>query len=101
MMFGPGSLLGFRDIDLTGIRRVSVDIAPAAGSFLELHIDGPEGEIIGQTEAAQKSGSAFQPEEIKIKNLQGRHNVYFVCKNQKASANDFMMNIRRIEFKNK
>jgi cytochrome c len=99
MLYGPGSWLGFRDIDLTGIRSVVLGMSPAAGTAVELHLDSPEGALIGSTGAVLKKDTTGSFAEVGIKGIRGRHNLYFVCQNPKAAVNDFMMTCTRIEFR--
>ncbi len=52
---GDGAHLGFRNIDLTGIRQIEfiAQAQPrigAAGGVIEVHLDSPDGKLLGKTE---------------------------------------------------
>lgn len=54
-MVGPGAYLGYSDLDMTGIKQINflVQATPrsgAAGGIIEIHLDSPDGLLIGQTE---------------------------------------------------
>jgi cytochrome c len=99
MMYGPGAYIGFKNIDLTGIRSIQLGMSPADGTVVELHLDRPDGELIGSTDSSKKY-SASMDAEIKIRPIPGKRSLYFVCKNSRAGKNDFMLTYTRIEFKN-
>jgi cytochrome c len=53
-MTGNGSYLGFNDIDLSGIRQIEFEVmvtpsSGAIGGTIEIHLDAPDGKLIGQT----------------------------------------------------
>lgn len=53
-MLGDGSYIGYKKLDLTGIRQIQmlVQASPnngAAGGVIEIHLDSPGGELVGQT----------------------------------------------------
>jgi len=53
-MTGSGSYLGFNDIDLSGVKQIEfyVMVTPSSGAIggtIEVHLDAPDGKLIGQT----------------------------------------------------
>ena len=98
MMYGTGAYLGFDNIDLSGIKSIHLDFSPAAASFVEVHLDSPEGPLIGQSAPNDKTSSEKNPGLITIKKTEGVHHVYFVSRNILAKKNDFMMTYNSIVF---
>ena len=54
-MVGDNSHLGYKGIDLTGIKQIELLVSAqprsgAAGGIVEVHLDSPEGKLIGQTD---------------------------------------------------
>jgi cytochrome c len=54
-MIGDGSYLGYNNVDLTGIRQIqfvtqATPSSGAVGGIIEVHLDAPDGKLIGQTE---------------------------------------------------
>lgn len=54
-MLGNNSYVGFHDIDLTGIKQIDflVQVTPtsgAVGGVIEVHLDAPDGQLIGKTD---------------------------------------------------
>ena len=94
---GNNSFIGFNQVDLTGIDQVAVVVmAPAmmlnaAGGTLEIHIDSPTGPLIGQTPliVPSKGDPMKSPPTItaaKLLPTSGKHNIYYVCKNDQSPA---------------
>ena len=66
-MVGQGSYLGYNDLDLTGIKEIELLVqasprAGASGGIIEVHLDAPDGKLIGQTETVV-------PREINFRRL--------------------------------
>lgn len=66
-MVGPDSYVGFRSLDLTGINQIDflVQASPRSGSAggnIEVHMDSPDGPLLGQT-------SQVVPKEIDFRRL--------------------------------
>jgi len=64
-MVGPGSYIGYKGIDFTDIKQVEfvVQAQPrvgAVGGTIEIHLDSPDGPIIGQTEQIVPKDVNFQ-----------------------------------------
>ena len=54
-MLGDNSYIGYNNIDLTGIKQIEflVQATPSSGDIggiIEMHLDSPEGQLIGQTQ---------------------------------------------------
>jgi cytochrome c len=144
-MLGDNSYLGYNNIDLTGIKQIHflVQATPSsgdAGGMIEIHLDKPDGKLIGQTVMIEAKPFDFtrlmenmgggKPKEDPKKQApkptlsaatidfnmlrrlmstkvdapltpaDGVHNIYFVFKNSKASANQPLMQVTEIEFQN-
>lgn len=108
---GPGSYVGFKSIDLTGIKLI--DFAAIAlpnregksAGIIEIRIDSPTGEIIGTTDEIvpprhRVSVYSDNVERVRapIKQVKGKHDIYFVIKTSAASRN--RMQIADVKFSN-
>lgn len=104
-----GAYIAFEKVDLDGIGAVVlVANAPAnygmAGGFIEVRLDSPTGELIGTSSpveskpmdptAMPKPSMAFAP----LKAQTGRHDVYFVCKNDKVDPTQSLLVIMQVMF---
>lgn len=70
-MVGNNAYLGYRDIDLTGIREIvfTVQAQPrtgAAGGIIEVHLNSPEGALLGVTEPIVPKDVDFRAAMAKI-----------------------------------
>ncbi len=89
----------FKQLDLTGIKAMEFSVAApkqglnAAGGRIEVHVDSPTGQLIGQTTEilpntteAKNINDAFKPSMVKatLTPTNGMHDLYFVFKNEKA-----------------
>ena len=99
---GSGAYTMFRDIDLTGIggvvcvATVPVNMLNAAGGVIEVRIGSPDGELIGQSEMLTPVDGPImqvQPKTamIPIQGVNGKKDVYFVYKNDKAPDGQGLM----------
>jgi cytochrome c len=93
---GNNAHISHKKIDLTGIDQiVFTALAPTeygspAGGIIEVHIDSPTGEKIGESDKIVPMKSKSQAPEIiirpvKLKATQGTHDLYFVYRNNEAS----------------
>lgn len=111
-MEGNGSYLAYKDIDLTGLSAIAFKVnassrAAAAGGMVEVRLDSPEGALVGQTpvvatEAAPQPGTPPQrrgPQTIvaPLTPTAGKHNLYFVFKNDKAGPNQVILQVSGID----
>ncbi|GAB4038877.1 PQQ-dependent sugar dehydrogenase [Spirosoma gilvum] len=89
----------FKQLDLTGIKAMEFSVAApkqglnAVGGRIEVRMDSPTGQLLGQTEdvlpsttEAKSVADAFKPSMVKatISPVSGMHDLYFVFKNEKA-----------------
>jgi len=93
----PDTYVQFNQLDLTGIRAMEFAVAvpkaqlSAVGGRIEIRLDSPTGQLLGQTEEILASESKdpaamFNPSmaKVSIKPVSGQHDLYFVFKNEKA-----------------
>ena len=87
----------FDQLDLTDIKTMEFAVAVpkaqliAVGGRIEIRIDSPTGQLLGQTEELVQNTSSdpadmFKPSmaKVTITPTTGQHNLYFVFKNEKA-----------------
>ena len=97
-----GAYTMFENIDLTGIggvvcvATVPVNMLNAAGGTIEVRLGSPDGELIGTSEALTPVDGPIrqvQPKTamIPIQGLTGRHDVYFVYRNEKVQSGQGLM----------
>lgn len=111
LMIGSGdkSYFGFDPVDLTGIDRIlAVALAPidqvnAAGGTLEIHLDSPDGPVIGETSPiVPTKGKISAPQPVmataSITPTEGLHRVYFVFRNEKAAGGGILFIVTQITY---
>ncbi len=87
----------FNKLDLTGIKTMEFAVSipkqqlQAVGGRIEVHVDSPTGQLLGQTEELRPTepknpADVFKPSLTKatISPATGVHDLYFVFKNEKA-----------------
>src|SRR5919112_1521182 len=87
-----GTNVRFRQIDLTGISEIVFGLtAPAqygaVGGKIEVHVDAPDGPLVGETESVQAQQAQNAPPiqaRAALKPTTGMHDVYFVFKSDPA-----------------
>jgi len=109
-----GSYISLKQIDLTGITSIDLTaMAPKAqlnaeGGIIELHIDAPNGKLLGQTAfigdaAAGNSGAlsfAGKPVPLHVTPAtEGTHDIYLVFSNPKAKQGGSLMIVMNTVFK--
>jgi cytochrome c len=93
--------ISHKKIDLTGIEQiVFAALAPTAygnpaGGIIEVHIDSPTGEKIGESDKIVATKGKSQTPEIiikpvKLKPTQGKHDLYFVYRNNEAAPGSML-----------
>jgi len=104
-----GSYISLKQIDLTGI--TSVDLGAAApkgqlnaiGGFIEMHIDAPDGKLLGKTDFIGDTGGGFagggKPVSIRVDPTEGVHDIYFVFKNPEAKEGGTLMIVNSTNFR--
>ncbi|QHS59189.1 ThuA domain-containing protein [Chitinophaga agri] len=104
-----GSYIGLKNIDLTGITGIDLmAMAPkaqlnAAGGIIELHMDHPDGKLLGQTPfiGDAPGGSMFssKPSQLPVTPTEGFHDIYLVFKNKDAAPGSSLMVVMNTTFK--
>lgn len=131
---GNNAHIGFKNIDLSGVKRIDLIVqAPprlgAAGGTVEIHIDTPDGKLVGVTEkimpkdvnframmammSPQTSQLGQPPVDVAavrrsiltnattpISPVDGFHDVYFVFRNQEAKPEQILVQVSEIGFHN-
>ena len=78
----PGGYVGYKDLDLTGI--IALDITATSnvmytgGGTINVHIDSPQGEVIGTAEVAKPTSSEVLALSLPLKQVEGKHDLYLV-----------------------
>jgi len=103
LMSGNGAYLALKNVDLTGIKSVDASLyldPSVAGGVLELHLDAPDGQLIGQS-APVVAGKSAKGSSVSISPAPtaGRHTLYIVAKNPNMGPDQSLMAINRIQFK--
>lgn len=97
IVMAPETYVLFNKVDLSGIRMAEFAVSipknqlNAAGGRIEIRIDSPTGQLLGQTEEmapvdSKDPAAMFKPTMAKapITPTTGMHDLYFVFKNEKA-----------------
>ncbi len=104
-----GAYIAYKDVDLSGIGSVMVLAnAPSTygmvGGSVEVRLDSPTGELIGTTSAivAKPMDPTAPPMPAmalaQLKPQTGKHDVYFVCKNDKAGTGQSLFVMMQVMF---
>ena len=101
------SYISLKQIDLTGIQELQLMAAApkaqlnAEGGVIELHIDSPDGALLGKTDFIGDAGSGFapKPNSIKIQPVKGLHDIYLVFQNPAAKSGASLMVVMNTLFK--
>jgi cytochrome c len=105
-----GSYISLKQVDLTGITGiVFVAMAPKAqlnaeGGFIELHIDAPNGKLLGRTDFIGDAGGGAlsfsgKPVSLNVTPAEGLHDIYLVFTNPKAKQGASLMIVMNTTFK--
>ena len=104
-----GSYIGLKHIDLSAITSIDiVAMAPKAqvnalGGIIELHIDSPEGDLLGQTAFIGDTGGGFggggKPVSLPVTPTEGFHDIYLVFRNKEATQGGTLMIVMNTTFK--
>ncbi|MBR5682820.1 MAG: CotH kinase family protein [Ruminococcus sp.] len=75
-----GEYIGFKDVDLTNVRNIDFRIGSnGAKAVLEVHIDDPNGQVIGKMDIKSTSGwQTWNTQTCSVSETNGKHDVYFV-----------------------
>ena len=121
-MVGDQSYIGFKDLDLTGIKEITLylgisDRVGAKGASVEIRLDSPTGQVLGETEKVTSAPNAgFRPPAgvsrkewmrqnsakptATLSAVDGKHDIYFIFKNTDAKSEEILVSVNEIEFKN-
>lgn len=77
--------LAFDDIDLTGITEITLEAAVKQAGKVELHLDGTDGELAGETMLTATGAEEVKTFRLSPKAMDGRHDLYFVFKNTEGN----------------
>jgi cytochrome c len=95
IVMGAGSHIGFSKTDLTDINQIEFSVAApkdqlnAAGGTIEIRLDSPSGQLIGETSQIVTTNTPVMntpPQQIKVKlnSVSGVHDLYYVFKNDQV-----------------
>ncbi|MES2730930.1 MAG: PQQ-dependent sugar dehydrogenase [Bacteroidota bacterium] len=103
-----GSFIAFDKIDLNGINQMAFTAyaspGQTAGGKIEVHLDSPNGQLIGEsqaiTPAVSVDGQATPAQVVKatLKPSTGIHNMYLVFKNDQAPAGQKLFSLLTVHF---
>lgn len=99
------SYIALRDIDITGISELKLDLSILPDSKetnfgrVEIRIDSFEGKIIGELKLIREGEKGLlKNNSIKIQNINGFHKLYVVFKNNNESSKINDIELRSLEF---
>jgi cytochrome c len=108
------AFIAFKGIDMTGVRSLALAAQAGGrtggvGGTIEVRLDSPTGELIGSAVVAVPAqggrggggggrGGASPPIAVELKSAAGRHDVYFVFKNDRATPTQPLMTLATIAF---
>lgn len=111
LAIGPLSYIGLSKIDLTNIDTLEFSAGPfaaagpALGGRIEIHLDAPDGALLGSTPeiappppGTQRRGRGA-PVKAAITEVRGMHDLYIVFINNKATNTDVILSISDIRFR--
>jgi hypothetical protein len=70
---------------------------PTAGATVEIRIDRPDGPIIGKSDYIATTARGPIKTKINLSEVTGKHTVYFVFMNEKATVGQTLVQIVDIE----
>lgn len=120
-LVGDKSFAGYKQIDLSGIREIIAFVQAsgrigALGGKIELHLDSPNGKLLGTSDfvglkelpferppagtnmAEWARKRASQAKMILNENIKGKHDIYFVFRNEKAKSTDVLLQLQEVGF---
>jgi cytochrome c len=97
--------IGFNKLDMTGIKQLQFGATASAlennpGGNIEVRLDLPTGPLLGQVAVEVLDQKPKTPVFLKtdVKETTGRHDVYFVFKNDKAKSIEALLLLNSIVF---
>ena len=105
-----GSYISLKQVDLTAISSIDISaMAPkgqldAEGGIIEMHIDAPNGKLLGQTPFIGDAGGGAmsfggKPVSLPVTPTEGVHDIYLVFKNPNAKQGKSLMIVLNTVFK--
>jgi cytochrome c len=102
----PGASVALKQIDLAGIGAVVfAAVAPAQyqakGGRIEVHLDSPTGELLGESERISPTADPNTPPSqlrTALKPALGLHDVYLVFRNSDAKGDQFLFGVLTATF---
>lgn len=111
MAKGTRSYLGMNKVDLTNINSIEFAagafgaMGPAIGGIIEIHLDSPDGKLIGTTPeitpplpGTGRRGGRGSRVKADINEVNGLHDLYFVFVNNKATNTVVLLSVMDIKF---
>lgn len=103
---GTKPSFGFKDVDLKDIKQIKfIASAPKqfnfSGGKIELHLNAPDGPMAGEPAFVVPTEGMFAPGSVELRilpGITGKHDIYFVCKNDTAVASMALMTIMSMAF---
>ncbi|HZF64720.1 MAG TPA: PQQ-dependent sugar dehydrogenase [Chitinophagaceae bacterium] len=87
-----------KEVDLTGIKEMVFTLSTeTTGTGIEVHLDAPNGDLIGTIEVPTGKWNQWRQLKMPIKAVKGVHDVYFVFKNRLYVLN--LLNVQSIQFR--
>jgi cytochrome c len=101
-----GGSVALKQIDLTGVSALTfMAVAPAQyqaiGGKIEVHIDSPTGDLLGESELIRPTTNpAAAPSQLRtaLKPTSGLHDVYLVFRNPDAKGDQFLFGVLTATF---
>ena len=101
-----GAYMALKKVDLANIvyldltASAPIDRLNAAGGKVEIHLDSPKGQLIGESPFMEPGGALGERSQLRapIAPTEGIHDVYFVFQNPKADGRSLMV-VTGFEFK--
>lgn len=97
--------IGFKKLDMTGIKQLQFSASASTlennpGGIIEVHADTPVGELLGQVDVQILDKKPKVPVLLttNVKAITGRHDIYFVFKNDKAKPIESLLSLKTIVF---
>ena len=103
---GDGAYFGYKSIDLSGIDTIKLSLFAekwkgVAGGYVECYLDSLQGQLIGKSQWVEVVDARKRVKEgfsLLGKQIQGKHDIYFVFKNPDAAAHQLLMEVYAVEF---
>lgn len=107
---GNGSYISLNKIDFAGVDSIEFSATANAGNsegiggIIEVRLDAPSGRLIAQTDNIQprQPGAPRQGRRSRVKTMvhdaEGKHDVYFVFVNPKATNTDALLYLMDVKF---